>query len=71
MMPGTRHLYLWMLAEPLQVQRDVIEQIIGVLVDQLLQGGVAAGLTDVYHGVQRGLAHQQRLLAGFLQHRVQ
>lgn len=60
-----------MLAEPLQVKWYVIEQIVRVLIDQLLQGGVSTSLTDVPHGAQRRLADQQCLLPGFLQHGVQ
>lgn len=64
-------LYLWMLAEPLQVKWYVIEQVVWVLIDQLLQGGVATGLADVPHGAQRCLADNQCLLPGFLQYGVQ
>lgn len=63
--------YLWMLAEPLQVERYVIQQVVGVFVDQLLQGAVATGRTDVPHGAERRLADSKRLLPSFLQDGVQ
>lgn len=48
--------YLWMLAEPLQVEGDVIEQVVRVLIDQLLEGEVATRFTDVPHRAQCCLA---------------
>lgn len=70
-MPNCVRFYLWMLAEPLQVKWYVIEQVVWVLIDQLLQGGVATGHTDVPHGGQRCLADEQRLLPSFLHYGVQ
>lgn len=67
----TPHNYLWMLAEPLKVEWYVIKQVVRVLIDQFLEGSVSTGLTDVPHGAQRRLAHQQCLLTSFLQHRIQ
>lgn len=45
-----------MLAEPLQVDGDVIEQVVRVVIDQLFQGEVATGFADVPHGAQSCLA---------------
>lgn len=42
-----------MLAEPLQIKGDVIEQVVHILINQILQGAVAASFTDVPHGAQR------------------
>lgn len=60
-----------MLAESLKVQRDVVEKVVRVLVDQLLEGRVAAGVSDDQHRAEGRLADRQRLLPGLLQHGVQ
>lgn len=59
-----------MLAEPLQVDGYVIEQVVGVLINQFLQRGVATSLTNVQHGAQSCLVDQQCFFPGFLEHGV-
>lgn len=54
----TVQVYLRMLAEPLQVEGDIIEQVVRVLINQLLQGEVVTSFTDVPHTAQRCLADQ-------------
>lgn len=55
-----------MLAEPLKVQRYVIEEVVRVLIDQLLQGPEAAHFTDDQQRAKGSLADDQRLFPCFL-----